>query len=437
MSNKMDTTELEQETTAGLLPKLRFPEFQDAPEWEDKKLIEIASKKVKWSFIGGPFGSNLKASDYTENGIRIIQLQNIGDGEFIDNYRIFTSEQKADELLGCNIYPGDIILSKMGDPVARACLIPINHKRYVMCSDGIRLVVDEKKFNKFFIYSFINSSQFRRLADKAATGSTRKRIGIDELKNQSVATPGLSEQQKIAACLSSLDDLIAAQSQKLAALKTHKKGLMQQLFPAEGQTLPNLRFPEFQGRGEWSQKFGDKVFEQITNKQHDSSLPILAITQEYGAIPRDLIDYQVSVTKKSIEGYKVVEVSDFIISLRSFQGGIEYSSYKGICSPAYIILRKKAAISEIYFKQFFKTERFIQDLNKNIEGLRDGKMVSYKQFSELLLPVPSLKEQQKIADCLSSLDDLIAAQSQKLAALKVHKKGLMQQLFPSPEDVQA
>ncbi|MEI7849840.1 MAG: restriction endonuclease subunit S [Chloroflexota bacterium] len=433
----MDTTELEQETTAGLLPKLRFPEFQDAPEWEDKKLIEIASKKVKWSFIGGPFGSNLKASDYTENGIRIIQLQNIGDGEFIDNYRIFTSEQKADELLGCNIYPGDIILSKMGDPVARACLIPINHKRYVMCSDGIRLVVDEKKFNKFFIYSFINSSQFRRLADKAATGSTRKRIGIDELKNQSVATPGLSEQQKIAACLSSLDDLIAAQSQKLAALKTHKKGLMQQLFPAEGQTLPNLRFPEFQGRGEWSQKFGDKVFEQITNKQHDSSLPILAITQEYGAIPRDLIDYQVSVTKKSIEGYKVVEVSDFIISLRSFQGGIEYSSYKGICSPAYIILRKKAAISEIYFKQFFKTERFIQDLNKNIEGLRDGKMVSYKQFSELLLPVPSLKEQQKIADCLSSLDDLIAAQSQKLAALKVHKKGLMQQLFPSPEDVQA
>ena len=217
------------------LPQLRFPEFQDAPEWEEIKLIDVASKKVKWSFIGGPFGSNLKASDYTKNGIRIIQLQNIGDGEFIDDYRIFTSEQKADELLGCNIYPGDIILSKMGDPVARACLIPSNHKRYVMCSDGIRLVVDEKKFNKFFIYSFINSAQFRRLAEKAATGSTRKRIGIDELKNQSVAVPRLIEQQKIADCLSSLDDLITAQSQKIAALKTHKKGLMQQLFPSSDE----------------------------------------------------------------------------------------------------------------------------------------------------------------------------------------------------------
>lgn len=194
---------------------------------------------------------------------------------------------------------------------------------------------------------------------------------------------------------------------------------------------PNLRFPEFLGKSEWSQSFGNEVFEQINNKQRDSKLPVLAITQEHGAIPRDAIDYQVSVTEKSIESYKVVEVGDFIISLRSFQGGIEYSNYKGICSPAYIILRKKTVASNNYFKHFFKTERFIQELNKNIEGLRDGKMVSYKQFSELLLPIPSIDEQQKIADCLSSIDELIAAQSQKLDTLKAHKQGLLQQLFPA------
>jgi type I restriction enzyme S subunit len=148
--------------------------------------------------------------------------------------------------------------------------------------------------------------------------------------------------------------------------------------------VPKLRFPEFRDAGEWSNSFGNEVFEQINNKQHDSTLPVLAITQEHGAIPRNMIDYQVSVTEKSIESYKVVEVGDFIISLRSFQGGIEYSIYKGICSPAYVILRKKTVASENYFKQFFKTERFIQTLNKNIEGLRDGKMVSFKQFSELL-----------------------------------------------------
>lgn len=201
--------------------------------------------------------------------------------------------------------------------------------------------------------------------------------------------------------------------------------------PTQRELKPRLRFPEFQDAGEWSKSFGNGVFEQINNKQHDSTLPVLAITQEHGAIPRNMIDYQVSVTEKSIESYKVVEVGDFIISLRSFQGGIEYSSYKGICSPAYVILRKKTVASENYFKQFFKTERFIQTLNKNIEGLRDGKMVSFKQFSELLIPIPSVDEQQKIADCLSSIDDLITAQTQKLNTLKTHKKGLMQHLFPA------
>lgn len=200
---------------------------------------------------------------------------------------------------------------------------------------------------------------------------------------------------------------------------------------AQRKLVPQLRFPEFRDAGKWNVFWGCDLFAQISNKQHDSSLPVLAITQEYGAIPRNEIDYQVSVSEKSLENYKVVEVGDFIISLRSFQGGIEYSRYNGICSPAYVILRMKFAGSEQYFKQFFKTSKFIQQLNKNIEGLRDGKMVGYKQFSELLLPIPSVSEQEKIAECLASIDDRITLETQKLDTLKAHKKGLMQQLFPA------
>lgn len=105
--------------------------------------------------------------------------------------------------------------------------------------------------------------------------------------------------------------------------------------------VPKLRFPEFKEDGEWNYLNGNKLFKTISNKNHNSDLPILAITQDQGAIPREDIDYHVSVSKKSVESYKVVEIGDFIISLRSFQGGIEYSEYKGICSPAYIILRKR------------------------------------------------------------------------------------------------
>lgn len=143
-----------------------------------------------------------------------------------------------------------------------------------------------------------------------------------------------------------------------------------------------------------------------------------------------MIDYHVSVSDKSIESYKVVEAGDFIISLRSFQGGIEYSNYKGLCSPAYIILRNKSDLENDFYRHYFKSPPFIQDLNKNLEGIRDGKMVSYTQFSEILIPFPKPKEQQKIASCLSSLDEVITVESRKLEVLKEHKKGLLQHLFP-------
>lgn len=198
----------------------------------------------------------------------------------------------------------------------------------------------------------------------------------------------------------------------------------------ENKIIPELRFPEFAGLGDWNYENGDELFEPISNKNHNSDLPILAITQDQGAIPRDLIDYHVSVTEKSVESYKVVEVGDFIISLRSFQGGIEYSNYLGLCSPAYIILRKKRDVSNDFYRHYFKSFLFIQDLNRNLEGIRDGKMISYKQFSEILIPNPKKEEQEKIASCLSSLDELLAAHNDKLDTLKDHKKGLLQNLFP-------
>lgn len=192
---------------------------------------------------------------------------------------------------------------------------------------------------------------------------------------------------------------------------------------------PELRFPEF--HDDWQVKNGDELFDSIVNKNHNSDLPILAITQEQGAVPREMIDYKIAVTDKSIESYKVVEIGDFIISLRSFQGGIEYSNYKGICSPAYIVLRKKSDdISNDFFKYYFKTKRYISELTKNLEGIRDGKMISYKQFSETKIFLPTLPEQRKIALCLSSLDNLIKAVGNKIELLKQHKKGLIQKLFP-------
>jgi type I restriction enzyme S subunit len=218
-----------------LTGKKRLPGFSG--EWEFKRLGDVADPNQKWSFTGGPFGSNLKSSDYIDDGVRIIQLQNIGDGEFYNDSAVFTSLEKANELLSCNIYPGEIILSKMGDPVARACIIPSHHERYLMCSDGIRLKVDPKRFNTYFIYISINAPDFRTRAENAGTGSTRKRIGLTELRNLELLCPELPEQTAIATILSDMDAEIATLETKLAKSRSIKQGMMHNLLTGKIRLL--------------------------------------------------------------------------------------------------------------------------------------------------------------------------------------------------------
>ena len=405
-----------------LVPNYRFPEFQDTKEWTEIKLIDTANKKIKWSFIGGPFGSNLKSSDYVKNGIRVIQLQNIGDAEFIDDYRIFTSEEKANELLSNNIYPDEIILSKMGDPVGRACLMPKTHNRYVMCSDGIRLVVDERSHSKYFIYSLINSSQFRALVEKTATGSTRKRIGLDDLKTLPMVVPQREEQQKIADCLSSIDELITAQTKKIAALKDHKKGLMQQLFPAEGETVPKLRFPEFQDAGEWEEKALDACLDYLqptpylvsdTNYSDAFKTPVLTAGKTF------ILGYTNEQNGIYNDNLPVIIFDDFTTATQF----VDFP-FKAKSSAMKILLAKPRA-----------SIKFMYELMQMIAyevGTHERHWIS--KFAPMLVLIPSPDEQKKIADCLSSIDALITSQTKKLQAYKSHKKGLMQQLFPDQSE---
>lgn len=284
-------------------------------------------------------------------------------------------------------------------------------------------------FGKYFYYYF--SANFYKRAMRMTAKATVDSVRMEMISDMPFLMPSFNEQKKIADCLSSLDKYIDAAKRKLELLKEHKKGLMQRLFPAKGKTTPEIRFPEFQNDGEWNYEHGGMLYDSIVNKKHKSDLPILAITQDNGAIPREDINYRVVVEDKSIEGYKVVEVGDFIISLRSFQGGIEYSRYKGLCSPAYIVLRKRhSKICDDFYRHYFKSFQYIQELNRNLEGIRDGKMVSYKQFTDIKLPYPSYEEQCKIAKVLSSIDDVIQTHIEKISALELHKNGLMQQLFP-------
>lgn len=402
-----------------LIPKLRFPEFVNEETWAERKLSDVLFEHKEKST-----GMEEVYSVSVHKGV-VNQVEHLG--------RIFAASNTENYK---RVLPGDIIYTKSPTGDFPFGIIKQSKVTYpVIVSPLYGVFTSETPEIGFIIDAYFESPErtinyLSPIVQKGAKNTIN--INNDTFLSISLVFPiDKSEQKKIVSLLSSLDKLIEIHNQKLDTLKEYKKGVMQNIFPQEGQKVPNRRFSEFINYGEWELLDGDNLFDPISNKNHNSDLPILAITQEFGAIPREMINYTVIASEQSIASYKVVEEGDFIISLRSFQGGIEYSNYKGICSPAYIILRKKKKLEDVFFKFYFKTDLYIQQLNKNLEGIRDGKMVSYKQFSEIKLPFPTFNEQQKIASYINSLEELIIAHTQKIETLKEHKKGLIQSLFPN------
>jgi len=280
------------------------------------------------------------------------------------------------------------------------------------------------------VYSSIFASYYINEKLKIKISSLAKGVSISNVYNTDLQTlfiklPSLPEQQKIADYLSTIDEKLTLLEEKKTELSRYKKVMMQKLFSQE------IRFKDKNGSdfADWKNSFGGDIFISHTNKNHNSDLDVLAITQEHGAIPRNLIDYKVQVSNEGVNNYKVVEKDDFIISLRSFQGGIEHSNYIGICSPAYIILRNIKPIEPLFYKAFFKSRNYINYLNRTLEGIRDGKMISYSNFAKSKLPYPSLPEQQKIADFLSTVDESIDKVSEQIKETQSFKKAMLQQMF--------
>ena len=253
-----------------------------------------------------------------------------------------------------------------------------------------------------------------------------------------VPVPGgalsLKEQQKIADCLASADALIAAQGRKVEALRAHKKGLMQQLFPQEGETQPRLRFPEFDGAGQWDEvrlsTLGDLV-SGLTYSPDDVREEGLLVLRSSN-IQGGKIDLNDCVyVDPNIKGANLSQPNDILVCVRNGSTALIGKTAlipRGmpLCTHGAFMTVFRSHAPKFVF-QLFQTSRYQKqvagDLGATINSINGAQFLRYKFF------VPKPSEQQRIADCLTSLDDLIAAETRKLDTLKTHKKGLMQQLF--------
>ncbi|WP_417999898.1 restriction endonuclease subunit S [Kiritimatiella glycovorans] len=161
----------------------------------------------------------------------------------------------------------------------------------------------------------------------------------------------------------------------------------------------------------WEIEKAKHVFREVVDKGHPDE-ELLSVTQSQGVVPRSALDISVVMPGGDVSSYKLVQPGDFIISLRSFQGGIEYSACRGIVSPAYVVMRPKRRIHEAFFTYLMKTPRFIAELATAVSGVRQGKNITYEDFSEILVPIPPIEEQVQIADRIRSLIQLAETHQQ-------------------------
>ncbi|MFA5195470.1 MAG: restriction endonuclease subunit S, partial [Bacteroidales bacterium] len=243
-----------------------------------------------------------------------------------------------------------------------------------------------------------------------------------QISKYKIAVPPLPEQQKIAAILSTWDTAISKTKQLINKLKERNRGLQQQLLTGK------KRINGFE-ETRWVKITADSIFKSISTKNNNGNEQLLSVTQDRGAIPRDMLEGRVTMPSGDTNSFKLVEPGDFIISLRSFQGGLEYSEYRGLVSPAYTVLKPIKPIDHDFYKYYFKSYDFIGHLAIAVIGIRDGKQISFDDFCTVKLPNPSKDEQTKIAEVLSAAGNEVKIQEKKLEALKQQKKGLMQKLL--------
>jgi type I restriction enzyme S subunit len=230
----------------------------------------------------------------------------------------------------------------------------------------------------------------------------------------------IPEQRAIATCLSIWDNALQKLTELIAQKELRKKWLMQMLLTGK------KRLKGYSG--EWKETSASNVFKNISVKGFGNE-ELLSATQENGIVPRNQLDGRVTMPTGDTKSFKLVERGEFVISLRSFQGGIEYSRFRGIVSPAYTVLKPEKLINNEFYKQYFKSYDFIGHLAIAVIGIRDGKQISYDDFCTVDIPDPDIDEQSAIAKVLQFADNELSLLKLKLERLKEQKKGLMQQLL--------
>jgi restriction endonuclease S subunit len=393
-----------------LVPKLRFPEFRSAGGWTLRELGDCLDYLQPTQYL-------VNSTAYNDN----YEIPVVTAGKTFILGHTDETEGVFDQPLPVVIFDDFTTATQYVD------------FRFKAKSSAMKILLAKQNANIKFIYESIQQIDY----EVGAHG----RHWISVYSKIKVAIPKLDEQQ-IADCLNSLDELIAAQASKVDALKTHKKGLMQQLFPREGETQPRLRFPEFRNAGEWQvTRLGalGKLISGLTYSPDDVRDSGLLVLRSSNVQNSEVALDDCVYVDPSIKGANLSQPEDILICVRNGSKALIgkcalIPQGMPLCTHGAFMTVFRADAPTFVF-QLFQSDRYQKqvagDLGATINSINGSQFLKY----EFMVPKPA--EQKRIAVFLVSHDDLITSATQELNTLKTHKKGLMQQLFPSTEAVEA
>ncbi|WP_429145158.1 restriction endonuclease subunit S [Aeromonas veronii] len=398
------------------VPKLRFPEFRNAGSWDQRTLSELL-REQKQRNRDLKFGPGEVLSVSGDHGC-VNQIELLGRsyaGVSVKEYHVVETGDLVYTKSPLKKNPYGIIKENKGKPGIVSTLYAV----YRVTELGHPAYLDH-----YFSRDYNLNSYLQPIVRKGAKNDMK--VNNAAVLTGEVLAPQMAEQKKIANCLTSLDELITAQSRKIEALKTYKRGLMQQLFPRKGATVPRLRFPEFRNGPEWDVQPLCKIAENLDNKR----VPITESERTKGSVPYYGASGVVDYVKDYLFDEELLCVSEDGANLiaRSYPIAFPITGKTWVNNHSHVLRFKNSATQKIVQDYL----NFI-DLQDFITGMAQPKL-NRAMLDRIPVPLPDVDEGQKLAGFLFSIDSYLVGESNALDALRTHKNGLIQQLFPSLEE---
>ena len=396
-----------------LVPQIRFAGFTDP--WEQRKLGELCSFS--------------KGCGYSKNDLRDQGTPIILYGRLYTNYE--TQIHSVDTFvkpLENSVYSegGEVIIPASGETAEDISIASVVEKPGIILGGDLNVITSSADIDPVFLALELSYGKPHFDLAKRAQGKSVVHIHNEDIANVFFGHPNIAEQRRIGAFFDRLDSLITLHQRKYDKLCVLKKSMLDKMFPKGGSLYPEIRFAGF--TDPWEQRKLGELFEEHSEKDRDD-LPALTIIQGGGTVHRDESNRNLQFDRNSLSNYKVVDTGDFIVHLRSFEGGLEKATCCGLVSPAYHIFRGKNVDSDFYYL-YFRSKRFIDaDLKPHVYGIRDGRSIDIEGMKTIFIPWTNLAEQRRIGAFFDHLDSLITLHQRKLELLRNIKKSMLDKMF--------